>query len=98
MSWQASGARPRCGLDGVDDRLIARTAAIVSRKMFADLFSIRTRRLLQQILRRHQHCRRAEAALQCVALPEGRLQIGNLAAVGDPPDGLNRLMVRLYRK
>ena len=41
MSWQASGARPRCGLDGVDDGLVAGAAAIIAGKMFADLFSIR---------------------------------------------------------
>ena len=96
------GKRParasRCGLDGVDDGLVAGTAAIVAGKMFANLFSIRTRRLLQQILRRHQHCRRTEAALQRVALPECRLQIGNLATVGDPLDRLNRRIVCLHRK
>ena len=41
MSWQASGARPRCGLDGVDNGLIAGTAAIIAGKMLANLFSIR---------------------------------------------------------
>jgi hypothetical protein len=98
MSWQASGAPTRCGLDGIDDCLVACTAAIIAGKMPADLFSIRTWRLLQQILRRHQHSRRTEAALQRVALPECRLQIGNLAAVGDPLDRLNCRIVRLYRK
>src|SRR5436190_18316563 len=96
MSWQASGAGPRCGLDGVDDGLVACTPAIIAGEMFADLFSIRTRRLLQKILRCHQHSGRTEAALQCVAFPECRLQIGNLTAVGDPLDRLNRRIVRLY--
>src|SRR6185369_6799085 len=96
--WHASGARLRCGLDGVDNGLIARAAAIIAGKMLANLFSIRRRRLLQQILRRHQHSRRTESALQCVTFPECRLQIGNLAAVRDPLDRLNRRIVRLYRK
>src|SRR6185295_5869359 len=82
MSWHASGARLRCGLDSVDNGLIARTAAIIAGKMLANLLPVRRWRLIQQILRRHQHSRRTESALQRVAFPECRLQIGNLAAVG----------------
>ena len=98
MSWQASGTRSRRGLDGVDDCLVTCTTAIVAGKMFADLFSVRTGNLLQQILRGHQHSRCTEPALQRVALPECRLQIGNFAAVGDPLDRLNRRIVRLHRE
>jgi hypothetical protein len=98
MSWQASGADPSRRLDGVDDGLVACTAAIIAGEMFANLFSIRARRLPQQILRRHQHPGRTEAALQCIAFPECGLQIGNLTAVGEPLDGLNRRIVRLYGK
>ena len=56
------------------------------------------RRLLQQILCRHQHSRRTEAALQRVAVAERRLQIGDLTAVGQSFDRLNRCVMRLYRQ
>ena len=84
--------RPVCSM------FYASIPAVAFSARFAMLFSIRTRQLLQQILCRHQHPRRTEAALQCVTFPECRLQIGNLAAVGDPLDRLNRHIVRLYRK
>ena len=41
MSWHASGARPRRGLDRVDDGLVAGAAAVIAGKMLANLLSIR---------------------------------------------------------
>src|SRR4029079_14904155 len=44
---------------------------------------------LQQVLGRSQHAGRAEAALQRIALLKGRLQVGDLARVGQTLDGLH---------
>ena len=93
-----SRARPRRALDRVDDGLIAGAATVIAGEMLTDLLAVRRRRLPQQILRRHQHARRAKAALQRVAIAEGGLQIGDLAAVGQPFDRLDRCVVRLHRQ
>ena len=53
---------------------------------------------LQQFLRRRDHAGRAIAALQRVALLEGRLQVGDLAAIGQAFDGLDRGAVALHRQ
>src|SRR6202171_6862980 len=66
--------------------------------MLAYLFPIRISMLLQQILRGHQHCRRAKAALQRIAIAKGGLQIGDLTAVGQSLDGLDRCAVCLHRQ
>ena len=98
----AHGLRPmralRGGLDRIDDGLIAGAAAVIAGKMFAYLRPIRLGLLLQQILRGHQHARRAEAALQRIAIAKRRLQIGDLAAVGQSLDGLDGGAVRLHRQ
>src|SRR5665213_3975280 len=66
--------------------------------MFADLLTVRRWLVFQQILRRHQHSRRAKSTLQGVASAKGRLQIGNLAAIGQSLDGFDRRTMRLYRQ
>ena len=66
--------------------------------MFSNLLSIRLRRLVQQVLRRHQHSRCAETALQSVAVAERGLQIGDFTAVGQSLDRLNRCIFRLNRQ
>ena len=90
--------RLRGALDRIDNRLIAGAAAIIAGKMLANLFAIRHRGLFQQILRRHQHSRRTEATLQGVAIAERCLQIGDLAAVGQPFDRFDRTALHLYRQ
>src|SRR6266436_7372585 len=54
--------------------------------------------LSQQVLRSHQHARRAIAALQRVAIAKGGLQVGDFAAIGQAFDGLDRPAVGLHRE
>src|SRR5215475_6775139 len=54
--------------------------------------------LLQQVLRGHQHSRRAVAALQSIAIAKGGLQIGDFAAVGQAFDRLDIRTIRLNRE
>ena len=85
----------RRGLDRIDDGLIAGAAAVIAGQMLADLLAVRLRHVcLSKILRRHQHARRAEAALQRIAVAKRGLQIGDLAAVGQSFDGLDRAPCR----
>src|SRR6185295_4633112 len=72
-------ARLRDGFDRIDDRLIAGAAAVVPRNMLADCVATGHAALGEQVLRGEQHRRRAEAALQRVALAEGVLQVGDIA-------------------
>src|SRR5262245_21147714 len=65
--------------------------------MRTDRFAARNAARCQQFLRAEQHARRAEAALQRVARDEGLLQIGDLAAVGHPLDGIDARAVALHR-
>ena len=90
---------PRRGLDRVDDGLVAGAAAVIAGEMLADPLAGPARpRCFKQILRGHQHSGRAIAALQRVAVAKSGLQIGDLAAVGQPLDGLNGRAVRLHRQ
>jgi hypothetical protein len=66
--------------------------------MLAYPLPIRLGMLFQQVLRGHQHGRRAEAALQGVAIAERGLQIGDFAAVGQSFDGFDGCAVRLHRQ
>ena len=66
--------------------------------MLAYLLPVGLDLLFKQILRRHQHARRAEPALQGVAIAERGLQISDLAAVGQSLDGLDRRAVGLHRQ
>ena len=66
--------------------------------MLADLVARRLRLFRDQILRRHQHARRAEAALQRVALMERALQLRNFAGVGQAFDGIDAFAGGLHRE
>ena len=66
--------------------------------MLADSLPVGLGLLLQQILRGDQHSRRAEAALQGIAVAKRGLQIGDLAAVGKSLDGFDRRAMRLRRQ
>src|SRR6478672_10825339 len=81
--------------DGGDDVLIARTATEVSLDRVADLVVGRIGVARQQVDRGHDHARGAEAALQSVLLPEGRLHRVELIAVGKALDGLDLRAVGL---
>src|SRR3712207_2771969 len=63
--------------------------------MLADCLTARPRLARQQLLRGEQHARGAVATLKGVALLERSLQIGRLAGVRDPFDGLDISPVRL---
>src|SRR5437763_12672901 len=66
--------------------------------MLADFFSVGFTLLPQPILRGHQHPRRAVTALKRVAITERGLQIGDLAAIGQSLDGLDRCAMGLHRE
>src|SRR5262245_55489887 len=91
----APGPGLRHGFDRVDDRLIPRAAAVVSRQVLADRLARRHAAAAQQLLRGQQHARRAVAALQRVAPLERVLQVGDLARIGDAFDGLHARAVAL---
>ncbi len=104
---QGRAGRPRSDtrrghrFDGIDDRLVAGTAAVVAREMFADRGAGRStagRHLVrsEQFLRGEQHAGRTEAALQRVAPRECLLQVGNLACVRHTFDGLDARAVALH--
>src|ERR1700730_11058951 len=85
-------------LNRVDDGLIAGAAAVIARKMRADLFAARNAAAGQQFLRGEQHPRRAVAALQGVARDERLLQIGDLIRIGHAFDGVDARAVALHRQ
>src|SRR4029077_2544261 len=60
-----------------------------------DLFFGGLRVTLQQLIRGHDHARRAEAALQAMLVPEGFLHRVQLAIRGQPFDSGDVLTVRL---
>src|SRR5215217_1585483 len=74
-------------LDRLDDVVVAGAAADVAVERLADLLLARLRVVGEQLHRRHHHPRRAEAALQAVALAERRLHRVKLAALGEALDG-----------
>ena len=77
MPWPRLGRRGRHGLaahlHGLDDVLVARAAAQVAVQQLADLGLAGLGVVLAQVDGAHHHARGAEAALQAVALLEGRL-------------------------
>src|SRR5258705_2091779 len=85
-------------LDGVDDGLVPRAAAVVPRNMQANFFARGFAVLAEEILRCHQHARCAETALQRVALVKRLLQRRKLLRVAQPFDGLHPAAVRLHRE
>src|SRR5262249_2811420 len=74
-------------LNGVDDVLIAGAATEIAGETRADLELRRRWGILEQRHRRHDHPRRAEAALQAVFLPESLLQRMERAVAAETLDG-----------
>ena len=66
--------------------------------MFADPLPVRRVFGFKQVLRSNQHGRGAEAALQRVTFPKGRLKVGYFAGVRQALDGLHGRLVRLHRE
>src|SRR5229473_322897 len=69
-------------LNGLDDIVVARAAAEIAVELVPDLFLRRLGIALEELRGRHDHARRAEAALQPVLLPEGVLDRVQLAVLG----------------
>ena len=70
-----------------DDVVIARAAADIAFELFADRVLVELRALaVDDVDRRHDHARRAEAALQAVIVLERLLHRMQLAALGEPFD------------
>src|SRR5687768_17588454 len=61
-------------LDGIDDVLVARAAAEVAGDRLADFSLGWLRVVVEEVDRRHDHARRAVAALEAVLFPEPFLQ------------------------
>src|SRR5947209_17079185 len=68
-------------LNGVDDRLIAGAAEVVSRNVLADHITVGHPAARQEFLRGEQHGGCAKAALQRVAAAERVLQVGDIARI-----------------
>src|SRR5262249_19749186 len=85
-------------LDGIDDRLVAGAAAVVSGQVLADLVARGAGETKHEIMSGHQHAGRAESALERVAPMEGFLQLRELAGVGQSFDGIDSAPIRLYGK
>ena len=81
--------------DRGDDVLVAGAATEVALDRVPDLVVGRIRRARQQVGRRHDHPRRAEAALEAVVLPEGGLERVEPVRGGHPLDRRDRRAVRL---
>src|SRR4051812_16156757 len=73
-SGALGGATGGGGEDGIDDRLVAGAAADVAGDAVDHLLPCRLRIVVEQRLGRHQHPRRAIAALRGKVLHEGGLQ------------------------
>ena len=98
-SLQARRASARGGgEDGIDDRLVAGAAADVARDRLDDLGAGRRGIAVEQRLRRHQHARRAVAALGRELLHEGALQRMQVGPVLHPVERLDRAAVHGFRQ
>src|SRR5207245_3620475 len=92
------GHGSRGGLDRLDDVLVAGAAAEVPLDPQPDLLLGWLRIAFQQLLGRHDHARRAVAALQAMLVPEGLLQRVQLAPHGQALDGRDLGAVGLHGK
>src|SRR5215831_3198399 len=86
-SFTISGSR--CRPHRFDDLHVARATAKIARQRLANLTIGRVRVVPKQRLRRHDHSRRAEAALRTEVLVKGLLQLAHAAAGGKALDGLD---------
>src|SRR3954454_1634853 len=89
---------PRRGPHGLDDVVVARAAAEVAGERLADLLLARVRVLGQQVRPRHDHPRRAVAALEPVVLPERLLERVQAALGAEAFDGGDLRPVGLHRE
>ena len=78
--------------------LVAGTATEVAIEGMTDLVLGRLGITLEKLMRRQNHPRRTETALQSVALPKRFLEQMKLVALGEPLDGHNIGAVRLDRE
>src|SRR3954470_4310588 len=85
-------------LDRVDDVLVAGAAAQIAGDAFANLLLGGGGVVGEKADRRHDHARRAVAALEAVLLPEAFLHRMELAVGGEPFDGGDRAAVGLDRE
>src|SRR6478609_2213658 len=85
-------------LDRLDDVVIAGAAADIAVERLADLLFARLRVVGEQLHRRHHHPRRAEAALQAMALAKRRLHRVQLAVLGQALDGRDLAALHLCRE
>jgi hypothetical protein len=83
-------------LHGDDDILITGTAAQIAFQTVANLGLGRIGVALQQIVRAHNHARRAKAALQAVLFPKRSLQRMQIAVLGQAFDRGDLAAVRLH--
>src|SRR5262249_14059423 len=84
----ARGSRRRsCGADRLDDPLVARAAAEVAAQCVPDLLVARRAVAGEEIRRRQDHPRRAEAALEPVVLDERALDRVQFAVAPEAFDG-----------
>ena len=89
----------RRDLNGVDDVLVAGTAAEIRRDGLANLRLVRFRILAKKRGDGHQHARRAEAALQPMRISKGSLErVQRPVRRGKTLDCLNLVTVRLRRQ
>src|SRR5215831_1040847 len=86
------------GLHRIDDGVVAGAAAHVARDEVADLRARHCPAAPHQFVGRQQHAGRAEAALRGVARDELALQLRDLAAIGQPLDGIHGLAGNLRRQ
>src|SRR5712691_941357 len=76
-----------CILDSLDNVLVAGAAADIAFETCTNLFFSRVGIVFEQVIRGHNHARRAEAALQPVLLPEAFLDRMETSLRGQPLDG-----------
>ena len=84
------------GFHRVDDVLISGAAADVALEAVADLLLGRVGIAIDDLLGRHDHAGRAEAALQSVLVPESLLHRVELAVSGQAFDGQDARAVGLH--
>src|SRR5215813_4650996 len=85
-------------LDRLDDVVIAGAPAEVALELVPDLVFARVRVALEDLVRRHDHARRAETALESVLLPEALLDGVKLAVFGQALDRGDGGAIGLDRK
>src|SRR5437762_3951511 len=99
MAVSGGGGRPDLGgglLDGIDDVRVAGAAAQVPAQSFGNLLAARDGARRQQVDARHDHARRAVAALQAMTIPESLLHRMQMTGARQAFDGGDVGAVRLH--